>query len=152
MATTVNKTEVFWTFAVSRCVCSSTLISDPKWLRTGSNKCLLENGARSALAHGRHVHNVTGELFFHCSGSLTANVPHASHHSNSRVGMSSSHVTYIHKPQGRLLCTEVEYFRVNYIWFCLVVSESWENHNLQKKKKPSIDPESCSSIFHTNSY
>lgn len=56
-----------------------------------------------SAAHGRHVRNVTGELF---STALeqTATVPHASPDSNFRVGTSSSHVTYIHKCQGRLLC------------------------------------------------
>lgn len=59
-----------------RVVCSSALISDLKRLRTGSNKHLLENGARSTLAHGRHVCNVTGELFStaadcNCSTCLT---------------------------------------------------------------------------------
>jgi len=46
-----------------------------------------------SAAHGRHVRNVTGELF------SNATVPHASHDSNFRVGMSSSHVILSQVPR-----------------------------------------------------
>lgn len=72
-----------------------------------------------SAAHGRHVRNVTGELF------SNATVPHASHDSNFRVGMSSSHVTLsqVSRPFVMLrgLVEEYSEYSVGTVsWECLV--------------------------------